>query len=783
MRKRTDFEYVLKRRHLTPNDFITYLKYELNLEKLRELRCQRFEEGSQTREEKDAIRNIKSSFSRHVCYIFDRALRRFPSEVSIWADYIDYLKKSNANAALNTALGRAIALFPKDENMWIEAAAHEMSNNNSAETSRKLLQRALRVNKTSQRLWRRYFELELWNVARISNRKKILKIEEDESAKERLRILSAPLVVFRYAVAAIPNPEFAYELYDLAIAVSEEVGGSIMEEMKKTLGHLSAMWAHIVTADMGKKIRTLSMAKTEDASSCTEETANSAPTLLTKFAELATVLIDGMELFESGLGRFAIDAGAVAAISDVPPSSKKRKSKDNDIDTSKTQMVSETCTDDDLCMFLESFAKIIQVCIGGVSAVYAESFSEATEQSASHIVAAFRVLDGGLIAVRRVLQRLMLQSSESAGVNTDIDCMLALCRYRLGVLLQFSDYFSDKWIAVLNADIGGSKSKKRKSVSISGETREALANRDVIMDFVDVKEWLSASVIAQRDRCDKAGGAPVAPLSHVYIRVAATVLTYMSTALEHCQEPIYDVDISCPGDFWWSVLLTFQSVDALAVAADDVSKVVCHAAEVNFSTPSNVGKDTVFSVVSKGQTLLLRNSNMSAICDRKKFVLFSLQRAIRSRYITAENRMLWLCEYIKLSYGSFHDAIAVISDENLTAGRAAYKWCFQTLNSMPGILHLHSKGTDNTTLGILYEQIFEIEGVNEFIEERNKRGYKVVDSATTAKINFLNGVFESALRHCPDDESILALSADYYGAIGDHKRANHLRWKKNNMVA
>ena len=39
VKKRTDFEYVLKRRTLVVGDFYNYIQYEINLEKLRIIRC------------------------------------------------------------------------------------------------------------------------------------------------------------------------------------------------------------------------------------------------------------------------------------------------------------------------------------------------------------------------------------------------------------------------------------------------------------------------------------------------------------------------------------------------------------------------------------------------------------------------------------------------------------------------------------------------------------------------------------------------------------------------
>ena len=74
-------------------------------------------------------------------------------------------RKSNGST-LNTVFGRALALHPRCEKLWLLASIHEIETNNNIHAARTLLQRALRVNKQSQQLWRRYFELELWAALR-----------------------------------------------------------------------------------------------------------------------------------------------------------------------------------------------------------------------------------------------------------------------------------------------------------------------------------------------------------------------------------------------------------------------------------------------------------------------------------------------------------------------------------------------------------------------------------------------------------------------------------------
>ena len=118
VKKRTDFEYVLKRRQLTVGDFYKYLESEVQLEKLLCLRCERnfggeVKASGKLKSRQDGLRNLKTAAIRHICTIFDRAIRRFPNEFDLLMDYVNFLKEHKSNSILNEVFGRALALHPK----------------------------------------------------------------------------------------------------------------------------------------------------------------------------------------------------------------------------------------------------------------------------------------------------------------------------------------------------------------------------------------------------------------------------------------------------------------------------------------------------------------------------------------------------------------------------------------------------------------------------------------------------------------------------------------------
>ncbi|KAF9179363.1 U3 snoRNP protein [Haplosporangium sp. Z 11] len=170
LKQRQKFEYALKRRIAKKADFLRYIEYEMNLEALRKKRRARM------------VIDTKKSISdyagpRRIYFIFKRCLIKFKGDISIWLQYINYAKKTGASRTLGRIYAQAIQLHPTNEKLWILAAAWEWEENANIVAARVLLQRALRLNTTTESLWHEYFRLELVYIAKILARREILGID------------------------------------------------------------------------------------------------------------------------------------------------------------------------------------------------------------------------------------------------------------------------------------------------------------------------------------------------------------------------------------------------------------------------------------------------------------------------------------------------------------------------------------------------------------------------------------------------------------------------------
>ncbi|OUM68824.1 hypothetical protein PIROE2DRAFT_3342, partial [Piromyces sp. E2] len=194
--KRKRFEYFLARRIPKKIDFLRYIEFELNLDALRKKRKERIiaaakanqkllksKGDDKTKEDIEKSEYLVSlmrvtlsdySILRHVHSLYNRALKRFPGDVELWIQYLEWAQKSSNSKLLGKVFPRVISLHPTKDIFWVMAASWEFEKNGNALSGRTLLQRGLRINGESKKLWLEYFRLELLYLEKLRERRKIL---------------------------------------------------------------------------------------------------------------------------------------------------------------------------------------------------------------------------------------------------------------------------------------------------------------------------------------------------------------------------------------------------------------------------------------------------------------------------------------------------------------------------------------------------------------------------------------------------------------------------------
>ncbi|CBK22963.2 uncharacterized protein [Blastocystis hominis] len=160
--KRRGMEYAMSSYSKTIQDYLTAIQYEINLETLRKMRKNRLGLSKYLKSD--------SSVVNRTHFIFERMIRRYKSDLNVWLKYVEFCESIGANGKLGTLFPRILQLHPRAEGVWVKAANWEMSQGNFSNARSDfsafrsliaLMQRAIRINKHSQLLWKEYFRFEL----------------------------------------------------------------------------------------------------------------------------------------------------------------------------------------------------------------------------------------------------------------------------------------------------------------------------------------------------------------------------------------------------------------------------------------------------------------------------------------------------------------------------------------------------------------------------------------------------------------------------------------------
>jgi U3 small nucleolar RNA-associated protein 6 len=169
-KKRSDFEHKINARGSAPTDYVRYAEFEINVDALRRKRVKRL--------------NIKlpaHNAQRRIFFVFDRGTRKFPGDVGLWMQSIDFAKRQKAYKKLTQILTNALRLHPVKSELWTWAAQFAMEENGDMTEARSYMQRGLRFCKNSRSLWLEYAKLELIYIAKIAARRRILGIDEEQA--------------------------------------------------------------------------------------------------------------------------------------------------------------------------------------------------------------------------------------------------------------------------------------------------------------------------------------------------------------------------------------------------------------------------------------------------------------------------------------------------------------------------------------------------------------------------------------------------------------------------
>ncbi|OQS02563.1 delta-1-pyrroline-5-carboxylate dehydrogenase 12A1, mitochondrial-like [Thraustotheca clavata] len=212
VQKRRDFEYTMKRQPLRKVDCLRYIEYELNLDALRRQRKKRMGLKKTTLSDHAPITRVHN--------IFERALMKHKGDIDLWLQHIAFCKNNGSRKLMSKLFTSALQMHPRNEAIWIEAASWEFTSNLNIDSARVLMQRSIRINPHSQRLWTEYFRLEFLYVQKLRVRREVLGLDAPAEKPKELSLDIEPL-------AEEPAEEPADKLSEMEQSRQEILNGAI----------------------------------------------------------------------------------------------------------------------------------------------------------------------------------------------------------------------------------------------------------------------------------------------------------------------------------------------------------------------------------------------------------------------------------------------------------------------------------------------------------------------------------------------------------------------------
>ncbi|KAF2803161.1 rRNA processing protein Utp6 [Mytilinidion resinicola] len=197
-KKRSGFEHTINSRGSHASDYARYAEYEMNLEALRKHRVKRL-----------GVKVPGFTGQKHIFFILQRGTRKFPTDIGLWMQYIEFARKEKAFKKLNDILASLLRLHPAKPELWIYAARYSVDTQADYTNARSYMQRGLRFCKHSKIMWIQWARLEMNYIAKIATRRKILGLDADPATKSQAQEDTEDMIVLPSLTAEDINPSLA----------------------------------------------------------------------------------------------------------------------------------------------------------------------------------------------------------------------------------------------------------------------------------------------------------------------------------------------------------------------------------------------------------------------------------------------------------------------------------------------------------------------------------------------------------------------------------------------
>ncbi|KAH9606125.1 hypothetical protein KSS87_007267 [Heliosperma pusillum] len=181
VKTRRNFEYKVKRPSPLKEDFLEFIEYEKQVDRLRRLRKKAIGNGDKKRK-KSSVSDLAGV--RRVIDLYRMATSRFKGDIELWFQYLEYsnsfvFSDNSFYSNCKKALAEVMRFHPKVPAVWVYAAAWAYDHDLNFESALSLMQSGLRACRNSEDLWVECVRLILTHLNKLKTRK--IMLGEDNS--------------------------------------------------------------------------------------------------------------------------------------------------------------------------------------------------------------------------------------------------------------------------------------------------------------------------------------------------------------------------------------------------------------------------------------------------------------------------------------------------------------------------------------------------------------------------------------------------------------------------
>jgi len=225
-RKRSRFEYLLRRRRIDISCYTNYIKFEINLIELLSLRKGHQEHNSAL------VHSVYRSLIGKVVVLYQRALRESKGSVGMWLRFATFCYIHGNRRLLSEVITQAIQMNPSCAGLWAFAAFWEYRSQGDVSAARRFFLRGLRNCSQAKVLWHEYFRLEVSHAINLATRWRLLGLMTLDAPRAEQ---GAAEKVFSAAILRHPD-DVMFQLCFMAIALGiKRSTSSIVDDLEESI--------------------------------------------------------------------------------------------------------------------------------------------------------------------------------------------------------------------------------------------------------------------------------------------------------------------------------------------------------------------------------------------------------------------------------------------------------------------------------------------------------------------------------------------------------------------